>query len=199
MMAGAILFGVALIVFIVRIAKEFTFDTKFSIFGVLGTGALGIWVIIFGRQLKKSGAALKDWLTMFGLIGVCLATAAISSMIVSSIGPSMDGFDGLEFLGCWVITSLLCVGAIVAIVTFNSCPSCGKRSAKVVLGSEEVDRAEGYQTVMRHDQIRGKDGGLEGWIHRDEQIRVTQQRIRTYCQCKFCRHEWFVDQIRTSS
>lgn len=91
----------------------------------------------------------------------------------------------------WVILGLIVIGIIVLISGLVTiCPNCNKWWGRKSEGRKELDRQDGYKTVIRYDIRRNSKGEEIGRTEREEQVHVTRVKYLNYWTCKNCRHNW---------
>jgi hypothetical protein len=72
------------------------------------------------------------------------------------------------------------------------CPSCGKRRARVLKGSELLNQYQGSRTKKVYDHVRNRQGKTILTTEHEVVIPTIESEYLDGYKCKFCGHEWQV-------
>lgn len=136
----------------------------------------------------------KGWATMFAvgaaLTGVFLAGLSTHKQVSLSMfwGIPVGGLLPLLFLIPWYYGS--CKEA--------SCPSCGSLSARVRRQTDKTGETTGQQATHIQKAVRNTPfGKASAYVDGVRVYDTTTTYYTTRCVCKFCRHEWQIEDQST--
>jgi hypothetical protein len=98
----------------------------------------------------------------------------------------------------FLLLLLIPVGLILAYKIAGwiyKCPKCEKAFADKEVGRELIDRRQEFETVIRNDEHRDRDGRLIKTVSREEQVQVQKSKYRISHECKYCNHEWTTENV----
>ncbi|MEM3886766.1 MAG: zinc ribbon domain-containing protein [Candidatus Methanomethylicia archaeon] len=117
----------------------------------------------------------------------------IVSLIVHyfTIGVMFASFYDISFK-ILVSFSAIILSLIITYIwgALNRCPSCKKIFARDKIGKEFLDSDEGYETVIRYDDVYNNKGERIGQVEREEQVHVIYKTYLFKYKCKFCGFKW---------
>ncbi len=128
------------------------------------------------------------------LLCVLLAGAVLVAVPCIAQDGSDSSSSGDDNTGTWIGVIAVIAGIIFIVWlcarSASQCPSCQQYWADETMGTRELGRTGGYQTITRQDVIKDSKGNEIGTTNRQEQVHVVRVLRESYHRCKFCGYGW---------